>query len=198
MSEKVDQKEYIYELEKILDQSENIGKILDRAEKLNMPNWYLGAGCIAQTVWNIKHGFNPDNGIKDYDLVYYDNSDISYEGEDKYIQKAKELFKDISVLVEIRNQARVHLWFSDKFGSSIEQFQSVEDAIKTWPTTATCVGVRRGGKELKVYAPYGLDDIFNMTVKANKKIVSEDVYNNKVSKWIKKWPNLKIILWNNN
>ena len=61
-----------------------------------MPNWYLGAGGVVQTVWNMKHGFDPEHGIKDYDLVYYDANDTSYEGEDVFIQKGKELFKDIA------------------------------------------------------------------------------------------------------
>jgi len=76
----------IYFLERIAEQSEVIRNILRLAPGLRMPNWYLGAGCIAQTVWNVQHGFDLTHGIKDYDLVYYDPSDISYKGEEFYIR----------------------------------------------------------------------------------------------------------------
>jgi hypothetical protein len=48
----------------------------------------------------------PETGIRDYDLVYYDASDLSYEAEGLAIQAGKRHFADIAVEVEIRNQAR--------------------------------------------------------------------------------------------
>lgn len=189
--------EQIDRLEGMLKQNKTLQAILERADSLDLPNWYLGAGCISQTVWNILHGFDPEHAIKDYDLVYYDTSDISYEGEDAYVQKAKELFSDLPVALDIINEARVHLWVEKKFGYKIDQYKSVEEAISTWPTTITCVGVRYGkdGK-FKVYATYGLDDIFTMVLRPNKKIITEEIYMKKVSKWTKTWPMLTVIGWN--
>lgn len=188
--------EQIKELEGILQKNKIIQFILKRAPFLEMPNWYLGAGCIAQTVWNVLHGFDPKQGIKDYDLVYFDPIDTSYEGEDRYIQKGKELFQNIAGDVEIRNQARVHLWYEKHFGYPIKPHQSAEDAIRTWPTTATTVGVRYDDMgDLQVYAAYGLDDLFGMIVRANKILVSEKVYQQKVERWTKMWPMLKVIPW---
>lgn len=183
------------ELFQILEKNKNIQSILEKAEKLNMPNWYLGAGGIAQTVWNIKHGFNPENVIKDYDLVYYDGKDISYEAEDLFIQKGKELFKDISVPVEIRNQARVHLWYEKHFGYPIDQYRSAEEAINTWPTTSTAVGVTKIGTNFKIYAPFGLNDLLDMIVRANKVKITKEIYQDKVNRWSKVWPKLKIVPW---
>ncbi len=183
------------QLLQILEKNKSVQLILERACKLNMPNWYLGAGGIAQTVWNVLHNFDSENGIKDYDLVYYDANDISYEAEDVFIQKGKELFKDIPVLVEIRNQARVHLWYEKHFGYPIAQLllALAEEAINTWPTTATSVGVRKNGENLEVYAPFGLDDLLGMVVRANKAQITEKIYQDKVDRWIKIWPYLKII-----
>ena len=31
--------------------------VLESAEDLGLPNWYVGAGAIAQSVWNKFHGF---------------------------------------------------------------------------------------------------------------------------------------------
>ena len=44
------------------------------------------------------------------------------------------------------NETRVHLWYEAHFGYRIDPYASVEDAINTWPTTATSIGVRRGGR----------------------------------------------------
>lgn len=184
------------QLLKILESNKNIQLILEKAEELNMQNWYLGAGGIAQTVWNVKHGFDSENGIKDYDLVYYDADDISYEAEDKFIQKGKEIFKDIPIPVEIRNQARVHLWYEKHFGKATDQYKSVEEAIRTWPTTATSVGVRKEDGKFQVYAPFGLDDLLGMIVRANKTKITEKVFQDKVERWIKAWSKLKVIPWN--
>src|ERR1700730_3374080 len=39
--------------------------------------------------------------------------------------------------------ARVHLWYEDRFGYALKPYLSSADAIATFPTTATAVGVRR-------------------------------------------------------
>lgn len=184
------------QLLQILENNKSIRLILERVSELKISDWYLGAGSVAQTVWNIKHGFNPENGIKDYDLVYCDADDTSYKAEDIFIQKGKEVFKDILVPVEIRNQSRVHLWYKEHFGKSVDQYKTVEEAINTWPTTATSIGIRKIGGQFQVYAPFGLDDLFNMIIRANKTIITEKIYQDKVDRWIKIWSNLKVVPWN--
>lgn len=184
-------------MEKILLQSPLIIELLKLTPKLDLPNWYLGAGCIAQTVWNKFHDLDLITGIKDCDLVYYDSSDLSYEAEDVYIQKGKKLFKNLSNPFEIINEARVHLWYEKKFGRKINPYQSVEGAINEWPTTATGIGVRydKNG-EFIVYAPYGLNDLFSLVLRPNKLKITEDIYLAKVERWTKIWSKLKVIPWN--
>lgn len=180
----------------MLAENKSVQLILERAQEMDMPNWYLGAGSIVQTIWNIRHGFNPENGIKDYDLVYYDANDTSYEAEDVFIKKGKKIFNDIPVLVEIRNQARVHLWYEKHFGKQIDQYKSIEEAISTWPTTATSIGIRKDVEgKFQVFAPFGLDDLLDMVVRANKAKITEKIYQNKVDRWIKVWPDLKVVPW---
>lgn len=181
------------QFKEILLQNEVIKEILRKAPALEMKGWYLVAGCLAQTVWNYKHRNNLNYGISDYDLVYFDDSDLSYEAEDKYIKKGKKLFGDIPV--EIRNQARVHLWYEKHFGYAIEPYLSVEKAIYNYPTTATAVGVRLEDNDLKIFAPYGLDDLMYLIVRANKTKITEEIYNKKVERWTKLWPMLKVIPW---
>ncbi|EKD23617.1 MAG: hypothetical protein ACD_81C00212G0001 [uncultured bacterium] len=189
-------KDKIDRLEEMLKQNKTLQIILQRADSLHMSNWYLGAGCISQTVWNILHGFDPEQNIKDYDLVYYDAEDITKESELAFMQKAADMFKDIPVVLDIVNEARVHLWVEEEFGYAIDQYSSVEEAISTWPTTITCVGVTRREGMIHVYAAFGLDDVFGMVLRPNKKLITEEVYMNKVKKWTALWPKLTAVGWN--
>jgi len=183
-------------LRELLGRNEIINQVLKRSRSLKMPNWYLGAGCLAQTAWNVFHGFDPSFGIKDYDLVYYDASDLSYDAEAGYVEKASELFSDLGVTVEVRNEARVHIWYQDHFGYAIAPYESVEHAINTWPTTATSVGVSAGTAEaLKVYAPFGLNDLLGMIVRPNKVQITRSIYEAKTERWIKLWPKLRLLSW---
>jgi hypothetical protein len=69
--------------------------------------------------------------------------------------------------------ARVHVWYKEAFGKEIKPYTSTEDAIDTWPTTATSVGVRYSNGRFQVYAPYGLHDLLGMIVKPIKRSSQE-------------------------
>ena len=81
-------------LEAILKKSPLITGVLNGAHRLDAPNWYLGAGCISQTVWNELHGYDLTSNIKDFDLVYCDTGNLSYEAEDTIIKRASGIFGD--------------------------------------------------------------------------------------------------------
>ncbi len=181
-------------LEKVLAKSNTVSKVLELAPQLELPNWYLGAGAICQTVWNELHGFSPEQGIKDLDLVYYD-PDTSAEAQDKFIHKGNELFANLPVAVELTNEARVHVWYKEEVGKDIEPYTSTEDAINTWPTTASAVGVRYKDGEFLVYAPYGLNDMLRLIIRANKGLITREVYEKKVARWTQAWPKLTAIAW---
>lgn len=182
-------------LETALTKSTTIREVLAQVPALGLPDWYLGAGAVAQTVWNELHGFSLDTGIEDVDLVYFD-PDLSYAAEDAFIQRGKHLLGSLAVEVEIRNEARVHLWYEQKFGTQIKPYASTEDAINTWPATATAIGVRRDPSgEFIVYAPYGLNDLLGMIVRPNKGQITRDIYERKARRWQAIWPNLRVVPW---
>jgi uncharacterized protein len=91
--------------------------ILQRLPELGLPDAWLVSGSVIQTVWNVLTGRAPNYGIKDYDILYFD-ADTSWEAEDANIRRVAAAVSDISVLVELRNQARVHLWYPNKFLST--------------------------------------------------------------------------------
>jgi uncharacterized protein len=183
------------ELERILGRQPVVAALLERVPSLELSGWYLGAGCITQTVWNALHGFDPTFGIKDYDLVYFDPSDLTIEAEHDAERRANRIVADLAVTVDVTNEARVHLWYEERFGHPIAPYDSMEAAIVTWPTTASSIGVRRTGAALEVCAPFGLDDLLAMIVRPNKRLVSREVYEAKAARWTTTWPRLTVLPW---
>lgn len=184
-----------HRLHTILRQSGTLYAMLAQIEALGLPNAYLAAGCIAQTVWNAQVGNAPLYGIADIDLVYYDGADLSFAAEDRAIERVRQAFQGIALPVDVKNQARVHLWYEQRFHKAIPPYPSAEAAIATWPTTASAIGVRLEAGALAVCAPFGLRDLFGQVVRPNKALVSESVYMEKALKWQRKWPALHILPW---
>lgn len=171
-----------------------LGEVLRRAPALGLADYCVGAGAVCQSVWNAQEGLSPLHGISDIDFVYFD-PDLSYEKEDQVIRRAGEIFRDLPVAFDVKNQARVHLWYRDHFGSDIAPYPSLKAAIATWPTTATAVGVRLEDEELEVIAPFGLDDLFGRIVRPNKVQITEEIYRSKWEKWQSRWAGLTVIPW---
>ncbi|MEK3713336.1 nucleotidyltransferase family protein [Paenibacillus sp. FSL R7-0333] len=170
--------------------------IFKRAQGLAPFPYYIGAGCLVQTVWNELTGRTPGYGISDIDIIYYDGEDLSYAAENEVVAKGDELFDSIAFPVDLKNQARVHLWYGQKFGVEIKPYLSLEAAIDSWPTTVTSLGARLAlNGEWQLYAPFGLEDLFQLVLRPNKALITEEVYRTKTQKWKSKWPELKVVPW---
>jgi len=170
--------------------------IMDRLPEIALPDWYLVAGCLYQTVWNDLSGHSPEYGISDYDVFYCDESATTWEAEDRIIKQCAEVFLDLKVDVQVRNQARVHLWYEEKYGASCPPLLSSRDGIDGFLNQSSCYGIRRdaaGG--LEVYAPFGYTDLFDMTLRPNLRRNVPDVYYEKARRWCGLWPNLKVVPW---
>ena len=170
-------------------------EILARAETLDLPDWYLAAGCLFQTVWNVLEGHDPERGIGDYDLIYHDASDLSWEAEDVVIRRCAATFADLGVEVEVRNQARVHLRYEDHFGVPYSPLGSSADAVDRYAAHACRVAVRRTDGRYEVYAPSGFEDLFGFVVRPNPVVAPRDVYERKAARWVTFWPRLTVLPW---
>ncbi|EJL38394.1 hypothetical protein PMI01_00055 [Caulobacter sp. AP07] len=146
-------------------------QVLRTIRDLDLPDPMVFSGAVYQPVWNHLTGRAPDYGIKDYDVAYHDASDTSYEAEDVVIRRVAAAFEaPLRDLVEVRNQARVHLWFEGKFGADepYPPLLSSADALKRFVATAFCVGVRlEADDSLSVWAPFGLEDLFALRLRPN-------------------------------
>ncbi|WP_297514835.1 nucleotidyltransferase family protein [uncultured Caulobacter sp.] len=145
--------------------------VLETVRDLDLPDWMIFSGAVYQPVWNHLTGRDPTYGIKDYDVAYHDDRDTSYEAEDVVIRRVAAAFEPpLRDLVEVRNQARVHLWFARKFGAD-EPYPPLENsaaALKRFVATAFCVGIRlEKDDSISVWAPFGLEDLFAMRLRPN-------------------------------
>jgi uncharacterized protein len=183
------------DLEAVLRTNAVCAAILDGAGTLGLRDWYLGAGAVAQTVWNSAHGRDPGADIADYDLVYFDPDDLSDEAEKAAELAAISAFGHFGARMDVTNEARVHLWYERKFGVKLEPYASVEAAIATWPTTASSIGVTIRHGRFAVHAPFGTDDLWGLIVRPNKTLITADVYEAKVARWSAIWPRLTIVPW---
>jgi hypothetical protein len=183
-------------LTSILRQSQRFVEVLQRARALALPDWYVAAGCVAQTVWNVVTGCPLGEGIRDYDLPYFDATDLSWAAEDRVTQAAARSFSDLPCFVEVRNQARVHLWYESHFGVACPPYSSTKGAIDTFPSRASCVGVRLAANDTwDVYAPYGLSDLLALVVRPNQTQAPRHVYEVKARRWQEQWPTLTVLPW---
>lgn len=170
-------------------------EVLARAERLDLPDWYLAAGCLFQTVWNVLEGRDPERGIGDYDLIYHDGSDLSWEAEDLVIRRCATAFADLGAEVEVRNQARVHLWYEDHFGVPCAPLTSSAAAVDTYAAHACRVAVRLSGGRYEVYAPAGFAEMFGFVLRPNPVVAPRSVYETKAARWVTLWPRLRVRPW---
>ncbi len=166
-------------------------EILRRLPALALPQCHLVAGCLFQAVWNARSGRAPDAGVKDYDVFYFDDLDVSYEAEDAVIQAASSLFADLGVTVEVKNQARVHLWYRARFGGDYPRLRSARDGIDRYLIPCTCIGIEVTTGAL--YAPNGFSDLWHGMLRTNPRHHDPVRFREKALSYQSRWPWLTIV-----
>ena len=144
-------------------------QVLRTVRALDLPDWMVFSGAVYQPVLNHLTARPPGYGVKDYDLAYFDASDLSYTAEDGVIRRVAAVFDEpVRSKVEVRNQARVHLWFEDHFGEAYSPLSSTAEALERFASPLFAVGVRLDADDrLHVAAPFGLADLFAMKLRPN-------------------------------
>jgi uncharacterized protein len=180
-------------LEAIVRRSQPLMQVLTTLRDLDPPDWLIFSGAIYQRVFNDLTGRPLDYGIRDYDVAYYDASDISYEAEDRVIRKVAAAFEPpLREMVEVRNQARVHLWFEDHFNEPYTPLGSSAEALERFVSPVFAVAVRLGpGDAMTIHAPFGLEDLFAMRLRANPNRASPNF--GKIAASAKaRWPEIEV------
>jgi hypothetical protein len=167
--------------------------IADQLLALALPDAWIVSGCLVQTAWNVKTGRAVDYGIADYDVFYFD-PDTSWQAEDAAIRALQRRLAHLGVTIELRNQARVHLWYPEKHGLPYPPLRCSTEGIGRFLTKNTQVGIRRSQHGYDVYAPDGFDDIAGLIVRPNPGPNFSAVnYAAKAARWKTLWPELTVL-----
>lgn len=182
--------------------------LLARWDELALPDGWLVAGCLFQTVWNLRADRAPESDIKDYDLFYFDPDDLSREAELRVQARVEAVVGDLGITVEAANQARVHLWYEADYGEPYPALHSSRDGIQRFLVPSTCVGVRPAAaaveaslasplgssleSSFEVYAPNGLAALYDGVLAMNPLVPHRQLFERKVASYQRRWPWLRI------
>ena len=167
-----------------------VAALLDRLPGLALPQCHLAAGCLFQTVWNLRDGHPPDRGIRDHDVLYWD-ADTSWKAEDDAIRGAAALGDALGLTLQVRNQARVHLWYERRFGAPCPPLGRARDGIDRFLIAATAVSIAADTGE--VYAPFGLGDLAAGLLRINPLHPAPALFRAKAEDYRARWPWLRIV-----
>jgi hypothetical protein len=136
--------------------------VLEAVRAEAVPQAWVGAGALRDLVWGELYGsgFSPRE-VRDVDVPFFDVHDLSRANDDRVTDRLLRRLPEVPW--EAKNQAAVHTWYPGKFGTpAVEPLISIEDAVGTWPETATAVVVRLSADDvIDVCAPLGTDDLLN-------------------------------------
>ena len=139
----------------------------------------------------------PGRGIKDYDLFYFDAVDCSKAAEDAVNRRIATQMSDLGCAMDARNQARVHLWYAQEFGTGgYPRLSKTTDGIDHFLAVCCMVAIRRlPTGEIRLHAPLGVQDILSRIMRPNPwfPTLPVDAYNMKASRWRELWPELSVI-----
>jgi uncharacterized protein len=182
--------------ERIIRADPTLMRLLVRLRELRLPQWRVVAGCLYQTVWNHLTDRPRGTGIQDYDLIYFDPGDLSWQAEDAVIRRAAAATQDMPAPMQARNQARVHLWFERRFGAPYPPLSSADESLLRYASVVHAVGVRLNDHDtLDVAAPFGLDDVFAMVIRPNYALDNAVSHTRKAERARLIWPEVTVIPW---
>lgn len=168
--------------------------VLGVVRALDLPDWRIFSGAVYQSVWNAVTGRPAGYGIRDYDLGYFD-PDTSWDAEDVVIKRVAAAFEEpFRSKVEVRNQARVPLWFPAHFGEPYDPIASTDEALERFVAPTFAIGIRLEADDtISVAAPLGLSDIFGLVLRPNPKRKLAKDWPRVVERAVARWPELTVI-----
>ena len=164
---------------------------LAACSEYDLPNHYLAGGAITQCVWNFLVGKPLMSSVKDFDVIYF--AEEPHETEARHEVELNDRVGH-GIPVEVKNQAYVHEWYPERFGLTIEPYRCSEDGVASW-LPAFAVGVMLVADGLRVFAPFGLDDLMSMHLRPNKSAMSEANYRQMTLSYRRRWPQISVQSW---
>jgi hypothetical protein len=180
----------IADIEHLLEAHADLHALLSHVDSLGLPNGWIGAGFIRNTVWDVLHGREIDvSRLSDVDVIFFDWSDTRKELENDLEHRLHELASDQNW--SVKNQARMHLRNGDA------PYRDTFNAVAHWAETATAVAARSIDGRIEVMAPHGVEDLLNLIVRPTPAFEHKmDVYRERVlgKDWPARWPKLTMLM----
>ena len=164
--------------------------ILKTVEQLELNDCWVAAGAIRNKVWDTLH--NMQTNINDIDVIYFDETNISTLTEKALEARLQNLMPNQPW--SVKNQARMHI------KNNVPPYVSSFDGVAHFPETPTAIAVRMINGHLEIMAPYGLQDLFEGTVRPTppyqKSSMLHPIYLERMQhkKWANIWRKLAIKL----
>jgi hypothetical protein len=162
-------------------------RILTMVASLGLPDCWVGAGFVRNAVWDRLHDYGVATPVGDVDVVWFDGASAGADLDRDIEAQLRAL--DETTAWSVKNQARMHMRNDDL------PYRSVTDAMRHWPETATAIGVRWDHGIIRITAPFGLDDLFDLVVRPTAPFQGEkhQIFLDRIADkgWRERWPKLR-------
>jgi hypothetical protein len=129
---------------------------LEAVAALGLADGWIGAGFLRNLVWDRLHGFAEPTPLADVDVVFFEPG----AGPEREAGIEAALRARLpAVPWSARNQARMHERNGDP------PYRGTADALAHWLETPTAVAARLTAGGVAILAPFGLTDLFALTVR---------------------------------
>ncbi|HEV2563724.1 MAG TPA: nucleotidyltransferase family protein [Microvirga sp.] len=174
----------------LLEAHAGLHALLSHVERLGLPDGWIGAGFIRNTVWDVLHGRAIDvSRLNDVDVIFFDPGDTRRERESDLQNRLHEHAPGMAW--SVKNQARMHLRNGDS------PYRDTVDAVAHWAETATAIAARSIRGRVEVMAPHGVEDLLNLIVRPTPPFEWKmEVYRERVlgQDWPARWPKLTVLM----
>ena len=112
------------------------------------------------------------------------------------IKTMEQALVGLPVPVQPRNQARVHLWFEQKFGFPFAPLATARESLLRYASKTHAVAARlepHGG--MTIDAPFGLEDMFAFRVTPNPAADNRLTHEKKGARIRSVWPEVTVVPW---
>jgi uncharacterized protein len=180
----------ITDIERLLEAHADLHALLLHVESLGLPDCWIGAGFIRNTVWDVLHGREIDvSCLNDVDVIFFDPSDTRRERESDLEGRLHEISP--GAIWSVKNQARMHLRNGDA------PYRDTFEAVAHWAETATALAARSLDGRIDVMAPHRVKDLLNLIVRPVPAFEQKmEVYRERVlsKDWPARWPRLTMLM----
>jgi uncharacterized protein len=180
----------IGDIERLLEAHADLHALLLHVESLGLPDCWIGAGFIRNTVWDVLHGREIDvSCLNDVDVIFFDPSDTRRERESDLEGRLHEISP--GAIWSVKNQARMHLRNGDA------PYRDTFEAVAHWAETATALAARSLDGRIDVMAPHRVKDLLNLIVRPVPAFEQKmEVYRERVlsKDWPARWPRLTMLM----